>query len=108
MAIITANTENFEELIKKEGTVVEFWAPWCGYCKRLAPVLKQIANEHPELTLAQVNIDDYEELSDRYDVETIPSLIVFHDGKPSELLIAPQAKSQVVGWLKDQKAAGME
>lgn len=108
MALVTASNENFNELIEKEGTVVEFWAPWCGYCKRLAPVLKQLATEHPDLTLAQVNIDDYEELSDRYEVETIPSLIVFHDKKPSEPLVAPQAKLQVVNWMKEQNAAGIE
>ena len=108
MALVTANNENFYELIEKEGTGVEFWAPWCGYCKRLAPVLKQIAGEYPDLTLVQVNIDDNEELTERYGVETIPSLMVFHDKKPSTLLIAPQAKAQVITWMKEQKAAGIE
>ena len=87
---------------------MEFWAPWCGYCRRLAPVLKQIAGEYPDLTLVQVNIDDYEELSDRYGVETIPCMMVFHDEKPSTPLIAPQAKAQVITWMKEQKAAGIE
>lgn len=49
-----------------------------------------------------------EELTERYGVETIPSLMVFHDKKPSTLLIAPQAKAQVITWMKEQKAAGIE
>ncbi|MFR1702662.1 MAG: thioredoxin family protein [Clostridium sp.] len=64
--------------------------------------------EYPDLTLVQVNIDDYEELSDRYGVETIPCMMVFHDEKPSTPLIAPQAKAQVITWMKEQKAAGIE
>lgn len=104
MSIVNATSENFEELIKEEGAVIEFWAPWCGYCKRLAPVLKQMAQEYEELSLAQVNIDDEDALAQRYGIETIPSILVFHDGKPSDPLIAPQSKSQLVSWLKEQNA----
>lgn len=101
MALITATKENFEELLQEDGTVVVFWAPWCGYCKRLAPVLKQIAQEYPDVPIVQVNIDDLEEISDQYEIETIPSMLVFHEKKPSETLVAPQAKAEIITWLKD-------
>lgn len=107
MALITATKENFEELLQADGTVVEFWAPWCGYCKRLAPVLKQIAQEYPDVPIVQVNIDDLEEISDQYEIETIPSMLVFHDKKPSETLVAPQAKAEIITWLKDHNARNL-
>ena len=91
MSLITVTNNNLEELKNKEVVVVEFWAPWCGYCKRLAPVLKT------------VNIDDFEELSESYRVETIPTLLVLRNGIASEPLIAPQAKSLITDWLKDNQ-----
>lgn len=107
MALITATKENFEELVQQDGVVVEFWAPWCGYCKRLAPVLKQIAQEYPDVPIIQVNIDDLEEISDQYEIETIPSMLVFHDKKPSETLVAPQAKTEIITWLKDHNVKNL-
>ena len=100
MALVTATKDNFEEIINQENAVVEFWAPWCGYCKRLGPVMKALGNELSDLTIAQVNIDDLEEISDRYGIETIPSLIVFHKKEASAPLIAPQAKSVIIDFLK--------
>ena len=91
---------DLEELKNKEVVVVEFWAPWCGYCKRLAPVLKTVAKD---IDIMQVNIDDFEELSESYRVETIPTLLVLRNGIASEPLIAPQAKSLITDWLKDNQ-----
>lgn len=107
MALITANNANFEELIQQDGVVVEFSAPWCGYCKRLAPVLKQIVQEYPDVILANVNIDEEEALSDRYEIETIPSILVFYHGQPGEVLVAPQSKKDVLDFLKEQRAIGI-
>ena len=100
MSLITVTNNNLEELKNKEVVVVEFWAPWCGYCKRLAPVFKTVAKD---IDIMQVNIDDFEELSESYRVETIPTLLVLRNGIASEPLIAPQAKSLITDWLKDNQ-----
>ncbi|WP_050637197.1 thioredoxin family protein [Candidatus Stoquefichus sp. SB1] len=100
MSLITVTNNDLETLKNKEEVVVEFWAPWCGYCKRLAPVLKQVAKD---IDIYQVNIDELEAFSDEYGVETIPTLLVLRKGEASEPLIAPQAKSVISDWLKENQ-----
>lgn len=103
MSLITITNENVQEIKERETAVVEFWAPWCGYCKRLAPVLKQIAAQHEEVDILQVNIDDFEALAETYAIETIPTLVVLHKGKAEETLVAPQAKNLITDYLKTHK-----
>ena len=93
-------------MIAQENAVVEFWAPWCGYCKRLGPVMKALGNELSDVTILQVNIDDLEEISDRYGIETIPSIIVFHKKEASLPLVAPQSKSAIIDFLKQEHVIG--
>ena len=99
MSLITVTNDIIKELKDKEEVVVEFWAPWCGYCKRLAPVLKQVAKD---VDIYQVNIDDLEAFSDEYGIETIPTLLVLRKGVASNPLIAPQAKAVITDWLKSE------
>ena len=106
MSLITVTNNNLEELKNKEVVVVEFWAPWCGYCKRLGPVMKALGNELSDVTILQVNIDDLEEISDRYGIETIPSIIVFHKKEASLPLVAPQLKSAIIDFLKQEHVIG--
>lgn len=103
MSLINATTENINEIKTKKEVVVEFWAPWCGYCKRLAPALNQLAEEYTDkINIYQVNIDELEEFSEDYGIETIPTLISIKNGKKDKELIAPQSKSEIIAWLKEE------
>lgn len=75
------NAKEFDEEIKTGKVVVDFYAVWCGPCKMLAPVVEKVVNENPDYTLLRVNVDDNAELSDRYNIVSIPMLIYFKDGK---------------------------
>ena len=104
MAVVHVTGDTFEqEVLKAEGKVlVDFWAPWCGYCRRLNPVIDQLdAAYEGRLSIRKVNIDEEPELADTYEVETIPTLYLFQKGKAPVSVIAPQAKSQVTDWLKE-------
>ena len=75
--------DNFEtEVMTAKGTVlVDFWAPWCGPCRMLSPVVDDVAEEHPEVAVGKINVDEQPSLAQQFNVMTIPTLIVFKDGK---------------------------
>ncbi len=83
MALIHVNESDFrEKVLESSGTVlVDFWASWCGPCRMLAPVLEKLASEHPELTVAKVDVDENMSLAAAYGVESIPMLLVFKNGQ---------------------------
>jgi thioredoxin 1 len=82
--------------------IVDFWAEWCGPCKMIAPILDEIATEQAgKLTVAKLNIDDNPEAARRFDVMSIPTLIVFQDGVPKKKLIGAKGKGQLLEELAD-------
>ena len=81
MIIHINNVDQYNELIAKGEVLVDFFATWCGPCNMLAPILEQVANENPELTIAKVDVDEVGALAQRYGVASIPTLLYFKDGE---------------------------
>ena len=101
MAIVHVTTDNFEqEVLKAEQTVmVDFWAAWCGPCKMLSPIVDQIAEEHPEIKVCKVNIDEEPSLAIDYKVMSIPTLLVFKNGEKVNMSIGVQSKADIEAML---------
>ena len=101
MAVISVTADNFEqEVLKTEGIVmVDFWATWCGPCKMLSPIVDQIAEEHPEIKVCKVNIDEEPSLAIDYKVMSIPTLLVFKNGEKVNMSIGVQSKSDIEAML---------
>jgi thioredoxin 1 len=97
-AITTLSTQTFDEIIGAAtgAIVVDFWAEWCGPCKMIAPILEEIASENGTITVAKLNVDDHPDLARRFDVMSIPTLIVFKDGSPAKRLIGAKGKGQLL------------
>lgn len=102
MLEINLTNQNFEEeVLKKEGLVlVDFFATWCGPCKMLAPVLSQIAEEFKDkVKVGKVNVDEENELAIKYQISSIPTLILFKNGQPINSKIGLSSKSEIEGMI---------
>ena len=100
MAEIILTSENFEnEVLKSDKNVlVDFWASWCGPCKMLAPTIEQIAEECDSFKVGKVNVDDEPDLAEAYGISSIPTLILFKDGKAADMLVGLRSKDEIVKW----------
>lgn len=101
MAVINVTADNFEEeVLKSDKTVlVDFWAEWCVPCKRLSPVVDRIAEEHSEIKIAKVNIDEQAALAMDYKVMSIPTLVVFKNGEIVNQTVGLQSKEEIESML---------
>ena len=101
MAVISVTADHFEqEVLQTKGIVmVDFWATWCGPCKMLSPIVDQIAEEHPEIKVCKVNIDEEPSLAIDYKVMSIPTLLVFKNGEKINMSIGVQSKSDIEAML---------
>ena len=83
MSVVTITESNFEkEVLQSDKPVLlDFWATWCGPCRMLSPVVDQIAEENSAIKVGKVNVDDEQELAGRFNIMSIPTLLVFKNGK---------------------------
>lgn len=98
MAIVDVTDQSFASEVEGSGTVlVDFWAPWCGPCKMIAPVLEEIDEEiGDKLKIAKVNVDENPDTSGRFGIMSIPTLMVVKDGEVKEKLVGFQPKEQLL------------
>ena len=100
--MITMNEKLYHEAMESgKPVLIEYWAPWCIYCRRIAPAMKQLADRREDLLVAQVNIDDHPVLASREQIEVIPTLVLYEGGEALGSIVAPESRSRIEEFLAD-------
>ena len=101
MSVQTITKENFEAQVLQSDkpVLVDFWAPWCGPCRMVSPVVDQIAEERPDIAVGKVNVDEQPELAAQFGVMSIPTLLVFKEGKLAQKAVGARPKEELLALL---------
>ena len=101
MSVLTITKENFEaEVLHSDKPVlVDFWATWCGPCRMVSPVVDEIAAERTDVKVGKINVDEQPELANRFGIMSIPTLMVFRDGKVADQAVGVRPKSMIEAML---------
>ncbi len=101
--IVTLTTSTFDEMVASSELpiLVDFWAEWCGPCKMIAPILGEIAAENPGITIAKLNVDENPDIAMRFNVMSIPTLLVFNQGEVQKRLVGAKGKGQLLQELSE-------
>ncbi len=96
------NEENFEEeVLKAEGTVlVDFFADWCGPCKMMSPVIDQMAEENESVKFGKINVDENPDLAEKYNIMSIPTIMIFKAGDPVKTFVGVTPKDQILAYIQ--------
>ncbi len=97
MAVITITESNFEEEVLKSDkpVLLDFWAVWCGPCKMISPVVDELAEATPDVKFGKVNVDEESELARKFNIMSIPTLLLFKDGQPVNQMVGVQPKQAI-------------
>ena len=103
MAAMNMNQEQFQNMMEEgKQVLVDFWAPWCSYCRRINPAYEKIAAQYgPDLVVAKVNIDEAPQLAEMEKIEVIPTLVMYRNGIAVASLVAPESKAMIDAFIQE-------
>lgn len=98
MSVITVTNENFaaEVIASDKPVLVDFWATWCPPCRMQSPIVDELAEERSDIKVGKVNVDEQPELAEKFDVQNIPTLIIFKGGEVIKVLVGLRSKEQLL------------
>ena len=101
MSVQTITKENFEETVlqSEKPVLVDFWAPWCGPCRMVSPIVDEIAAERDDIAVGKVNVDEQSELAMQFGVMSIPTLLVFKNGEVAQKAVGARPKEELLALL---------
>ena len=102
--ILTLGNKNFKLALKKEVLLVDFWAPWCGPCKMVAPTLNEIAETETDITIGKVNVDHNQDLAKKYKVRNIPTMLIFKNGVEVGRIVGVKTKKAILSEVRSAVA----
>jgi thioredoxin 1 len=96
--LVQVSDANFSETVEGSGKpfIVDFWAPWCGPCRMMEPVLHEVAAEYDTVTVGKLNVDENPGIATRFDILSIPTLLVFKDGQVVKKIVGAKSKKQLI------------
>lgn len=105
MAAMELNKEQFNEYLNGDKPLlVDYWAPWCGYCRRIGPAYEKIAEQYgKDMVVAKIDIDDEPLLAEREQIEVIPTLVLYRGGQAVASIVAPESKARIDAFLQENR-----
>ena len=101
MSVMNITSENFEQEImgSDHPVLLDFWAAWCGPCRMVSPIVDEIAEDHPEIRVGKINVDEQPELAAQFNVMSIPPLVVMKHGQVASQMVGARPKAQILAML---------
>jgi thioredoxin 1 len=97
------NDKNFYSVIEKGYAIVDFWAPWCGPCRNFGPTFEKVSEEFDDVKFFKLNTDEDQEVAGNLGIRSIPTVIMFKDGKQVDIKVGGLSEMKLTEWIKDVK-----